>query len=864
MKKLHFFLVIMILASLCSKKLTAQVNIGDSLALVDLYNSTNGPHWKNNANWLTDAPVQTWNGVLSVENGRVTFLLLQHNNLVGRIPTSIGTLSEVWNLDLSNNGLIDTLPTSFNTMLKLTVLDLSVNQLTGNIPSVLGNLPKLSFLDLSYNELSGTVPLSLNKLPDFSTVRFSRNHLKFSGLEGLFNTSKIIFWSYAPQADIPLITNGNIISVSAGGTLANNTYTWYKDNIQVAVKKGDSTYTISSSGEYVVDVTNSVAKDLTLYSIGKTNIQDSLALVDLYSSTNGSTWLNDINWLSKPVSEWYGITVIHGRVKKVELFTNSLSGTIPSSIGNLSDMTLLNLSSNQISGSIPLSIGNLSSVTGLHFFSNQLTGSIPTSIGNLSNITSLNLSGNQLSGAIPASLGNLSKAISIFLSGNQLSGNIPSSIGNLPVLDELDLSDNELDGNIPDSLGKISVLRLLYLSNNQLSGIIPASLARTSLVRLHLNNNNLTGNIPDSLGNLVNLFNLELQDNALSGSIPSSLGNIRLYGLRVNNNHLSGTVPASLNTIPNLRILHIQNNQFTFNGMENLPSNAFDKIYAPQASIPLIQSGNSLFVTAGGTPINDTFRLYKDDLLINTQIGDSVFSMQGNGRYYVTVTNKIANQLTLYSDTLNFGTIPISISIKKNISITEGNLGTTPAKFNISLDKPSTATVTVNYTTKSLSAKAGSDFTAKTGKLTFGNGFVNKSITIEVTGDNLVEPNERFALVLSNPVNAVLGTIDSAICIIKNDDPSFSLNTQSQENIGSSNRSVKIYPNPVKDVLNIQGLSTQYKVQLSITDVNGKVLAKKSTSNSSYALNIKTLPAGSYFLLIQSQNKYETLSFVKQ
>ena len=41
----------------------AQVNVQDSLALVDLYNSTDGSHWKQNKNWLTSNPVKTWYGI---------------------------------------------------------------------------------------------------------------------------------------------------------------------------------------------------------------------------------------------------------------------------------------------------------------------------------------------------------------------------------------------------------------------------------------------------------------------------------------------------------------------------------------------------------------------------------------------------------------------------------------------------------------------------------------------------------------------------------------------------------------------------------------------------------------------------------
>lgn len=207
------------------------------------------------------------------------------------------------------------------------------------------------------------------------------------------------------------------------------------------------------------------------------------------------------------------------------------------------------------------------------------------------------------------------------------------------------------------------------------------------------------------------------------------------------------------------------------------------------------------------------------------------------------------------------GDAPITVSIKKNISVTEGNTGTTPAQFIVVLDKPATTDVFVNYTTKNLNAIAGSDYTTASGTVRIKAGKVKANIVVNVIGDNTREANERFSLVLSNPINAVLGTLDSVICTIKNDDPSFAKSTEGSD---IKIATTKIYPNPVKDVLNIQGLSTQEKVQLSIVDVNGKVVAKKSVSNSSYTWNIKTLPAGSYFILIQSQDKYETLSFVKQ
>ena len=61
--------------------------------LVALYNSTNGPNWTNNTNWLTDAPLGDWHGVETDENGRVTKLELGFNNLSGSLPPELGDLT---------------------------------------------------------------------------------------------------------------------------------------------------------------------------------------------------------------------------------------------------------------------------------------------------------------------------------------------------------------------------------------------------------------------------------------------------------------------------------------------------------------------------------------------------------------------------------------------------------------------------------------------------------------------------------------------------------------------------------------------------------------------------------------------------
>jgi len=225
------------------------------------------------------------------------------------------------------------------------------------------------------------------------------------------------------------------------------------------------------------------------------NKQDSLALVDLYNSTNGPNWFINSNWLTGPVKTWFGITVIGGRVITINLWGNDLYGTIPSSIGNLANLTVLLLYNNQLIGSIPSSIGNLVNLTALSLEGNQLSGSIPSSIGNLVNLTFLNLGLNQLSGRIPSSLGNLINFSRLFLYYNRLSGSIPPSLGNLVNLQYLYLSNNELSGSIPPSLGNLVNLQDLNLTRNQLSGKIPPAIANLQqLSALDLSYNRFTFN----------------------------------------------------------------------------------------------------------------------------------------------------------------------------------------------------------------------------------------------------------------------------------------------------------------------------------------------------------------------------------
>ena len=96
----------------------------------------------------------------------------------------------------------------------------------------------------------------------------------------------------------------------------------------------------------------------------KADVTDSLALVDLYNSSNGELWRNTQNWLNAPVRNWEGVGLgAGGKVVSLRLSEFNLNGTLPESIGNLTELTELDIRENNLTGVIPNTIGNLTKLS---------------------------------------------------------------------------------------------------------------------------------------------------------------------------------------------------------------------------------------------------------------------------------------------------------------------------------------------------------------------------------------------------------------------------------------------------------------------------------------------------------------------
>ena len=388
----------------------------DRTALVALYEATDGDNWTNNTHWLSDQPLGEWHGVTTNADGRVSWLNLYFNQLSGSIPPELANLANLTELALSANQLSGSIPPELDNLTNLQRLALSSNQLSGSIPPELGNLTNLQRLALSSNQLSGSIPPELGSLTNLIELNLSSNQLSGSipsELDNLTNLQRLALGGNQLSGSIPpelgnlanltelvlsfnqlsgsippelgnhlanltelalsanqlsgsippelgnltnlqrLALHGNQLSGSIPPELGNLT------NLIVLALGGNQLSGCISEGLWNVR-TNDLSR-LDLLSCGPDFALDKAALVALYNATDGANWTNNTNWLSDwPLGEWHGVTTdADGRVARLNLSANQLSGSIPPALGYLANLRALYLGDNQLSGCIPAGLRDL-------------------------------------------------------------------------------------------------------------------------------------------------------------------------------------------------------------------------------------------------------------------------------------------------------------------------------------------------------------------------------------------------------------------------------------------------------------------------------------------------------------------------
>ena len=384
-------------------------------ALASFYYATNGNGWLDNEGWMTTDDECTWFGITCID-GIVHKLELVQNHLTGLIIPEIATLSNLYVLSLGNdsnaqeegkNVLIMPLPSFLGYLTSLTFLNLAGVGLTSTIPDELfSDWSRMKALFLSDNDITGYIPSSIEHLSSIEMLWLGGNNI------------------------------GGSIPSEIGPLLS------LKD--------------LSLESNFREDVTGKRGLITTIPSeIGQLTNLESLNLAD--NALSGLVPMNIGGLVS---------------LRRLKLKGNYFEGQLPPSLGRLELLEELDISFNWLSSTIPPEYGDMISLTVLSlasnyndddgYFTQGIIGTIPTELGMLSNLQLIDLSNNYITGTLVAEIGNLQHLQSLFIQNNFLHGSIPIEYSNCVSLRELVLQDNDLNNTLgmPDEICRLPEMTL--------------------------------------------------------------------------------------------------------------------------------------------------------------------------------------------------------------------------------------------------------------------------------------------------------------------------------------------------------------------------------------------------------------------
>ncbi|XP_031110382.1 receptor-like protein kinase 5 [Ipomoea triloba] len=358
----------------------------------------------------------------------------------------------------------------------------------------------------------------------------------------------------------------------------------------------------------------------------------------------------------------------------LDLSFNSFNGSIPTDINRLSPrLTAFNLSSNYFTDGIPPAIGGLKQLKELQFAATFYNGSFPPEIGELVNLEVLTLYENPFAPqGIPSSFAQLKKLRNLWIQNSNLVGEIPENIiGNMTALEFLDLSGNSLSGNIPNNLFLLKNLTTVYLQVNKFSGPIPQSIEALDLNWIDFSNNTLTGKIPQDFGKLTKLEGLVLFMNQLSGEIPGSIGRLpALWDVRLFTNNLSGKIPGEFGKHSKLQTFDVSTNNLVGSLPEGLCDN---KVLSSIIAFSNNLTGE-LPKSLGDCQTLESVRVEKNQL--SGTIPDDLWAARSLSRFLISdnlftgeLPRKIASNVSLVDISNNrfSGEIPAGVSSWNNL-----------------------------------------------------------------------------------------------------------------------------------------------------------------------------------------------------
>ena len=184
----------------------------------------------------------------------------------------------------------------------------------------------------------------------------------------------------------------------------------------------------------------------TFTTVAQISENETAALKDFYRATQGDNW--NQKWdITKPATEFDGVTIENGHVTEIRMLFNNLTGHLPSSLTELTELKVLELSFNKLTGVIPSAYGHFEKLEVLALSGNDLNGSIPASISQLKHLKQLHLSSNKFIGVLPADIGALTQLEVFNVFDNDLSGSLPLELASNRNLREFMVAENRFDNS---------------------------------------------------------------------------------------------------------------------------------------------------------------------------------------------------------------------------------------------------------------------------------------------------------------------------------------------------------------------------------------------------------------------------------
>ncbi|KAM0053806.1 putative leucine-rich repeat-containing, plant-type, leucine-rich repeat domain superfamily [Helianthus debilis subsp. tardiflorus] len=511
-----------------------------------------------------------WEGVTCSPSGQIIGLDLSNETISSGIDDSsvLFSLKNLERVNLAANSFkFIQIPSRFGSLASLSYLNLSNSGFTGQIPGELSQLNRLEVLDLSSYISLLIHPLKLEN-PNLDTLVRNLTRLKCLYLDNVNISSQKSDWC---QSLSSYLLDLEVLSLS---------------NCQLSGPLDDSLEKLRSLSVINLALNNLSAtvpdffanfKNLTVMKLGSCNLigtfpekvlqLQSLQILDLSANRNLSGSLPNFP--------------VNGSLRSLVLSHTSFSGEIPESIGNLKNLSTIDLMGSKFNGKIPESVEKLTQLVSLDLSLNNFIGQIPT-FQKCKNLTNVKLSRNGLSEfqdrlsnlrTLDLSFNNLSIITSDDIS---LVSNLPKfsslklascelhkfpNLRNQTRLQYLDLSNNVIEGNIPTWIWEVGNGSLSYmnLSHNRLTGL-QEHYNFHNLNVLDLHSNHLSGEIPVPPQSATII---DYSNNLFNSSLPESIGRnlSRAYFFSFSNSLLTGVIPETICNASYLKVLDLSNNR---------------------------------------------------------------------------------------------------------------------------------------------------------------------------------------------------------------------------------------------------------------------------------------------------------------